>query len=230
MKKTIHTILYLAAFALMVSCGGNNSSKRTADDKIDAQAVAEKMIQESFKGETRSKAAAEHYMKKSGIDPAAILPDWSYTTEPEKNNFYGEQGKAIMRFNKPEGEELSKEDYIAWVRKVYAASAKISDDGFNIKGFENESDKQAALSEKPLEEMIQQSLGGWLYLGMYDWGYRLDGRMMRVWLNRTEKNGKYWAQIDVCHAMEKNMDELFKDAEEALGREDVQKALKEYGK
>ncbi len=230
MKKTFRIFVCLAAVALTASCGGNNSSKRTADDKIDAMAVAEKMIKEAFKGESQSKAAAEHYMKKGGIDPTAILPDWSYTTEPEKNNFYGEDGKAIMRFHTPEGEELSQEDYIAWVRKVYAASAKISDDGFNIKGFENADDKDTALSEKPLDEMIQQSLGGWLYLGMYDWGYRLDGRMMRVWLNRTEKNGKYWAQIDVCNAMEKNMDELFKDAEQALEREDVQKALKDLAK
>ncbi len=230
-RSTTAIVLLTAAAVIAVSCGGRKSGKLTADGKIDAQAVAEKMVKEAEKLDAFSKAAAEYYMKKNGgLNPADILPDWSYTTEPEKNNFYGEDGKSIMRFVKPEGEELSQEDYIAWVRKVYAATAKISDDGFNIKGFENADDKETALSEKPVDEMIEQSLGGWIYLGMYDWGYRLDGRMMRIWLNRNEKDNKYWAQIDVCRAMEKNMDELFKDAEEALEREDVQKALKELAK
>lgn len=223
MKQILIFTCVLAAL-MFTACGDKNSKKQSADGKVDIQVVEEVL----FKGEKNSKAAAEHFIKKSGgLDLNDILPDWSYTTEPEKNNFYGEEAKSIIRFVKPAGEELSKEDYIDWVRKVYAATAKISDDGFNIKGFENASDAETALSEKPIDEMIDQSLGGWIYLGMYDWGYRLNGKMMRIWMNRNDKDNNYWAQIDVCRAMEKSMDELFEDAEKALEREDVQKALKD---
>ena len=227
MKKKVLALMCIAAVTILTACGGGNTKKQSADGKIDVQAVAEKV----FKGETRSKAAAEHFIKKNGgLKLSDILPDWSYTTEPEKNNFYGDESKGVVRFVKPEGEELSKEDYIEWVRKVYAATAKISDDGFNIKGFENADDAATALSEKPINEMIEQSLTGWIYLGMYDWGYRLNGRMMRIWMNRNEKNNNYWAQIDVCRAMEKNMDDLMKDAEKALERKDVQDALKDIAR
>lgn len=234
MKTTILKTACVMLFALMATilftaCGGKSSDKQVADaeKKIDAEAI----VEEVFKGEARSKAAAEHYIKKSGgLNPSHLLPDWNHTTEPEQNNFYGDSGKGVMRFWKPEGEELSKEDYIAWVRKVYEATKKISDDGFNIRGFEDSSEKDEALSEKPFDEMIEKGDSGWFYLGMYNWGYRLNGKFMRIYTERSDKNDKYYAQVDVCNAMHKSMDELFQDAEKALEREDVQKALKDLAK
>jgi len=217
--KTTKLVLISIATIMMVACGGNSSKQTT-----DTQEVTEDVVNAS----PRSKVAAEHFIVgHGGINIADILPDWSYTTDPEDRNFYGDESKGVIRFNKPEGEELSKEDYIAWVRKVYAATKKISDDGINIQGFEGANDKAGALAEKPLEEMLEKAEGGFIYLGMYEWGYRYKDKFMRVYLDRTEKDGKYWAQIDIVNALTKSFDETMQDAEKALEDPNVQKAIKD---
>ena len=224
MKKTNLALMCMAAVAMLTACGGGNSTKQSSDDTLDAQELAEKVAN----APARSRIAAEYFIKNNGgLDPADLLPDWNYIIEPESNSFYGDTGIGTMCFYSPDGEELTKEAYTAWVRKLYDASKKISDDGFNIEGFEGSSDPAIALGEKSLEDMIAKGESGIIYLGMYSWGYRYNGKMMRIWTEREERNGKYWAKIDVANALTKSFDETMQDAEKALEREDVQQAVKD---
>jgi len=223
MKKIIVTTICMAVVMLMAACGGKNSKNQTSEEKI-----IEKAIEKAFSGEARSQAAVEHFMKTyGGLKYNDVTPDFKYSTEPEKNNFYGTDREGIARFNFAEGVELTKEDYEIWVRKVYDATKKISDDGINIKGWENADDEAGALSEKDFDEMIKQGNSGFIYLGMYNWGYRLNGQFMRIYMERDEKQGNYSAKITVCYALAKSFNQTMEDAEKALENEDVQKALKD---
>ena len=100
------------------------------------------------------------------------------------------------------------------MRKVYAATKAVSDDGINIMGFEDAKDQEGALKEKSLDEMFEKSKGAWLYLGMYSWSYRLKGKFMRV--STEYEEDKNAAEIDVAHGMNKSWREMEKDMEKAL--------------
>jgi len=228
MKKTILTLTCIAVALIMTACGGNKKDK---DGKIDTMEIAEKLIEKEFSGEKRSKAAAEHYLKNfAGIDLATILPDYDYNCEPERNCFSGEERKVVAGFFKTEG-EVTKEEFKAFVAKVYEATQKASEDGKNIYGFEKRNDKDEAMSEVALEQLFADGDEGWIYLGMYDWGYRHNGKLLHVYTNMSSTSGeqkRWYASVDIAPALEKSFEETMKDAEKALESEDVQKAIKDY--
>ena len=66
-------ILCVAALAVC-ACGNQGGKKAKGDDgKVDAEKVAEKLIQKAFEGEKYSKEAAEYYfLKNEGIKLADL--------------------------------------------------------------------------------------------------------------------------------------------------------------
>ena len=215
---------------LLMSCGGNASS-----DKVDIVEAAEKIAEKEFKAERKSKAAAEHYLKEMvGIELNDLLPDYPYDCTPEEKWFSGEQRNVIAAFYKKNGEELSRDEYKAYVKKVYDVTKKVSDNGINIYGFEKISNKDEANKELTIDELIAAGDKGIIYLGMYDWGFLKNGRMLHVYMQLDElgkdADKKYYARVQIAPGLEKSFDETMKDAEKALEDPEVQKAIKEYVK
>lgn len=224
--------LFLASMAMLIaSCGGENAST----DKVDASEMAEKVSKEGFSGERKSKAAVEYYLKElAGVDLNDMLPDYPYDCTPEEKWFSGEQRNVIAAFYKKNGEELSRDEYKAYVKKVYDVTKKVSDNGINIYGFEKRSNKDEANKELTIDELIAAGDKGIIYLGMYDWGFLKNGRMLHVYMQLDElgkdADKKYYARVQIAPGLEKSFDETMKDAEKALEDPEVQKAIKEYVK
>lgn len=221
-------ILIASLAMLIVSCGGKSSN-----DKVDAAEAVEKIVEKEFKAERKSKAAAEHYLKEmTGIDLNDLLPDYLYDCTPEDKWFSGEKRNVIVAFYKQNGEELSKDEYKAYVKKVYEVTKKAADNGINIYGFEKKSSKEDANKELTIDELIAAGDKGFIYLGMYDWGFLKDGKMMHVYMSLDDlgKDGekKYYARVQVAPGMEKSFDDTMKDMEKALEDPEVQKAIKDY--
>ncbi len=228
MKYQVLIVSFLTM--LLMSCGGNASN-----DKIDTVEVAEKIAKEEFKADRKSKAAAEHFLKEMvGIELNNILPDYPYDCTPEDKWFLGEQRNVIVAFYKQNGEELSRDEYKAYVKKVYDVTKKASDNGINIYGYEKRSNKDEANKELSIDELIAGGEKGIIYLGMYDWGFIKNGRMLHVYMQLDElgkdADKKYYARVQIAPGLEKSFDETMKDAEKALEDPEVQKAIKEYVK
>ena len=204
--------LFLASMAMLIaSCGGENAST----DKVDASEMAEKVSKEGFSGERKSKAAVEYYLKElAGVDLNDMLPDYPYDCTPEEKWFSGEQRNVIAAF--------------------YNVTKKVSDNGINIYGFEKRSNKDEANKELTIDELIAAGDKGIIYLGMYDWGFLKNGRMLHVYMQLDElgkdADKKYYARVQIAPGLEKSFDETMKDAEKALEDPEVQKAIKEYVK
>lgn len=223
-------IFYILPLSIaLLGCVGDKTGE---EKKADAEEVAEKIENDVFSGERKSKEAAEFYFKKlAGLDMNNILPDYPYDFEPEDKWFIGEERNVLAGFYKKEGAELSKDEYKTYVRKVFEATKKISDDGFNIYGFEKRDKKEEALGELSIDELFANDDKGIIYLGMYGWGYRYKGVMLCVNLQLDETRGenkKYYASVQIYPGLTKSLDESLKDAEEVLKREDVQEAIKDY--
>lgn len=216
MKKIFALWMCLSAVVLLTACGGGNADKqKTADGKVDAGAVVDQALEEAAAKNSFSQAAAEVFIRKhGGLDPKAIEPDWKYVIDEKTMANYGDRNHGSLQYQRADGDTLTREVYEAWVRKVYAATQAISDDGINIMGFEDAKDKEGALKEKSIDEMLEKTKNAWIYLGMYSWGYRFNGKFMRV--STEYEEDKNAAEIDVAHGMNKSWEEMEKDMEKAL--------------
>lgn len=240
MKKLITALMCAAAVLLMAGCGNNSGKKAKKDDKVDLNKVAENIIQEKFEGESYSKEAADFYFKKfSGIKLADLAPSYPLN-ETSKYTYYGDERDALANFKIQDDGSYTKEDHENNVRRIYALTKKAADDGINIYGFEDTSDKEKAMSEKDLEEMIEackgsKIMGIEIYVGSYGWTFKKDGVLRRCEINLLEKNDvKLGYSVKMYKAMTKTFDELVDDAEKALSdpnvQKQVEKALKENAK
>lgn len=215
MKKILTLCMCLSAVVALTACGGGNANKKTADGKVDAEAVVDKALEEAAAKNSFSQAAAEVFLRKhGGLDPKAIEPDWKFVIDEKTMANYGDRNHGSLQYQRADGDTLTREVYEQWVRKVYKATKAVSDDGINIMGFEDAKDQEGALKEKSLDEMFEKSKGAWLYLGMYSWSYRLKGKFMRV--STEYEEDKNAAEIDVAHGMNKSWSEMEKDMEKAL--------------
>ena len=241
MKKTIIAIMCLASLTLFVSCGSKGGKKaETKDDKVDLEKVAEKMVEEAFEGESYSKDAAEFYFKKNeGVKLADLAPDYKLD-ESSKYTYFGDKSTALANFKITEGDTYTKEQHIENVRRIYAVTKKIADNGINVYGFEDKSDKDEAMAEKDLEKMIQDNMGTKimgieLYIGSYGWSFLKDGVLHRCEISLLEKNDtKLGYSVKMYKGLQKSFDDTVKEAEEMLSDPEVQKqvekALKDAAK
>ena len=241
MKKTIIALMCLASLTLFVSCGNKGGKKaETKDDKVDLEKVAEKMMEEAFEGESYSKDAAEFYFKKNeGVKLADLVPDYKLD-ESSKYTYFGDKSTALANFKITEGDIYTKEQHIENVRRIYAVTKKIADNGINVYGFEDKSDKDEAMAEKDLEKMIQDNMGTKimgieLYIGSYGWSFLKDGALHRCEISLLEKNDtKLGYSVKMYKGLQKSFDDTVKEAEEMLSDPEVQKqvekALKDAAK
>ncbi|MBR5176471.1 MAG: hypothetical protein IKW89_11160 [Bacteroidales bacterium] len=233
MRRVLFTVIGVACALAMVSCGGKGSKKAedSGDGKVDLEKVAEKMIKDAFEGEKYSKEAAEFYFKKNeGIKLSDLAPDYKLN-ETSKYTYYGDEHDVLANFKIQDGDTYTKEQHIENVRRVYALTKKVADNGINVYGFEDKSNKDEAYAEKDLEKMIQDGngtkvLGIEIYLGSYGWSFLKDGVLHRCEVDLLEKNDtKLGYSVKMYKGLQKSLDETMKEAEKALEDPEVQKQL-----
>lgn len=241
MKRFALILMCVAGMVLCAGCGNKGGKKSdNKDGKVDIEKVADKMVQKAFEGEKYSKEAAEYYfLKNEGIKFKDLAPDYKLD-ESSKYTFYGDEHDALANFKIQEGDTYTKEQHIENVRRIYAVTKKAADNGINVYGFEDKSDREEALSEKDLEKMIEDNNGTTIfgieiYVGSYGWSFLKDGVLHRCEISLLEKNDtKLGYSVKMYKGLQKSFDDTLKDAEKALEDPEVQKqvekALKDAAK
>ena len=232
MRKLLFILMCAAATVMFVSCGNKGAKKaETEDGKVDLEKVAEKMVQEAFEGDKYSKEAAEYYFKKNeGIKMSDLAPEYKLN-ETSKYTYYGDEHDALANFKIQDGDTYTKEQHIENVRRIYAVTKKGADNGINVYGFEDKSDKEEAMAEKDLEKMIEDNMGTKIlgieiYVGDYSWSFLKDGVLHRCDVSLLEKNDvKLGYSVKMYKGLQKSFDDTMKEAEEALKDPEVQKQL-----
>lgn len=230
--KKIYLIMLFAASAMMIaSCGGKKSSKAAPDEGKAAEES------EVFTGSKDSQEAAEFcFHKNYGIDFADITPDFALA-QADKYDFYGDDGHVATATFAIDADELSKDEYIKYVRKVYDATAKAADNGTNVYGFEEKNTLEEASQEKDFDQMIEAGKGGKifgidLYTGMYGWSFIKGGQFYHCSMERIDKKveGKtdkvpLKARVQIYKGLQKSLDEALEDVDKVLSDPKVQEAV-----
>ncbi len=221
--KKIFTLIFagLMIFAL-ASCtekpgekGENNKANKKAQEEYED------------KLETFSPEAAEYYLEKAtGIKVAEIEPDWEWEYASEYHTL-GQEGRGLFQFTRKDA-ELTDEEMNAYFKKVFDKTAAVSDDGYNIIGYEFVGEGENALSETTLED----ALGGWIQ----GWAFRVDGTIYTVYISSEYDNDKdseldryfYYnaVKVDISQGMQKGWDDYMSDIEE--NADEIEEALKDF--
>ena len=237
------TFLCIAGVVAFTACGPKGGKKAAAENgEVDLEKVAENIANETFNGEKNTADAASFWFKKRfGIPLADVTPDFEYGKKPGKYDFLGEEMSSSYVTFTAKDSTLSRDDFIAYVKKVYAATAKVADGGINVYGFTAKSDPAEAAAEKTLETVLDEGkptslFGVELYMGAYTWNFRKDGTYYMVDVKQLEKKvageaHPFAARTIIGQGLQKSMEESMKDVEEALKdpnvQKQVEKALKE---
>ena len=232
MKRFAFILMCAAGLILCAGCGNNGGNKTDKKDgKVDIEKVAKNLEQKAFEGESYSKEAAEYYFKKNeGIKLSNLAPDYKLN-ETSKYTYYGDEHDALANFKIQDGDTYTKEQHVENVRRIYAVTKKAADNGINVYGFEDKSDKDEAMAEKDLEQMIKDNAGTSIfgveiYVGSYGWSFLRDGVLHRCEIELLEKNDvKLGYSVKMYKGLQKSFDETMKDAEKALEDPEVQKQL-----
>ncbi len=211
-----------------VSCGGGNK-QQSADGKIDAEKVAKEMVKEAEITNSFSEAAAEASMKKlAGLGKADLQPDFPYILDDNTKANYGDNSHAQFFFIK-EGGDISKEEYQAWLKKVFDATASVSDDKRNIQGY--------GFGKGDVEKTFDEVLKGGF---MKVWSYKYKGKIITKTGKFSTKEKTYGTdqskdiavKIDIAVGMQKPFGEYEKDIEKAFEEhgDEIKEALKGKGK
>ncbi len=240
MKKLFALLVALMMLLSLTACGGDtppadDGGGTQGNDKIDAQDIVEQALDEAEKFESFSAEAVEHYLKAYGIALADLEPEWdwvlandycAYADDPSSG-----YGHATMRFNVAEG-ELTDEQMHDFFASVFAATAAVSDDGYNIIGYEFVGEGEDALAEVTLED----ALGGW----MQGWGFRKDGTLMVVYVSNDYDNDKdseldrlfYYnaVEFDIGVGLQKSFDDTWAEMEDFFeeNEDEIREALDDY--
>jgi hypothetical protein len=232
-KQTFAAVIILAMVFMLVACGGGSKeSKGNVADAVD------KAVSDAFSGNSFSEKAAAQALKDRGIDEKDIEPDFEWEIDEDLMATYGDNSHGSIMFIKKGDDDMTDDEYDAWLKKVFDATAKASDDGHNIQGFSfGDGDV-----EKTWDEVISSDSF------MTTWSYKYKDQIMDVYPDReqnpnkesetiTEPDGKwnivyhyYAVKIDIANGLQKSFDETMKDAEEAIkGHEDeIAEALKDF--
>ncbi len=265
MKKPIILTLALILALSLAACGGNsptsqdgdtakgNDNAQTNDDNGDSgnsnvDELVDDIIDNAVESNSFSLAAAFAAMKRRGVEQADVEPEWEYTVDEEKNQAYGdtgEYGNGVIRFTKADGSYLTDEEYEAWAKKLFDATAKISDDGHNIYGHD------VLFGENPgadVEITFDDAMGKGsdAMIVMQGWGYKYNGNYIRVNIEQAqEKDSEYeqnasgeWVwihyyngvQADVATGLQQSFDDTWDDVEDAFDEygDEIQDALDDF--
>lgn len=236
MKKFTLLLMCIAAITF-VACGPKGSKKAASEDgEIDLDKVVENITKDTFDGEKNTKEAAAFWFKKNfGLKFSDVTPDFAFQNEVGKYDFLGEQNSSSYVTFTAKDSTLVRDDYIEYVKKVYAATAQVADGGINVYGFIARSKPEEAAAEKTLEAVLDEGkptkiFGFEVYMGMYGWNFIRDGVYYMVDVKQLEKkiDGEeypYAARVIIGKGLQKSLDESMADVEKALQDPEVQKEM-----
>jgi hypothetical protein len=237
MRKVLISLLCIAGVAAFTACGPKGGKKAKAEDgEVNLEKVAENIVQETFNGEKNTPEAADFWFKKRfGIPVADVTPDFEHGKQVGKYDFLGEEMSSSYVTFTAKDSTLKRDDFIEYVKKVYAATAKVADGGINVYGFVAKSDPAEAAAEKTLETVLDEGkptslFGIELYMGAYTWNFRKDGTYYMVDVKQLEKKKAgeevpFAARTIIGQGLQKSLDESMKEAEKALSDPEVQKQI-----
>jgi hypothetical protein len=222
-----NSMIALAIALAVASCGGSGSKPK--DGKIDAAKVVEEVVREAEIKNSFSEAAAEAAMKKlAGLGKKDVQPDFAYTIDEDTKAIYGDNTHAQFFFIK-DGGEISKDEYRAWMKKVYDATAAVADDKQNIQGY--------GFGKGDIPKTFDEVMSGGF---MKVWSYKYKGKIMDVYPDTkngtftvkdktygTKGGGDIAVKIDIATGLQKPMAEYEKDIEKAFDEhgDEIKKAL-----
>lgn len=228
MKKLLLLGLTLAMAFTMAACGGG-------DDKSSAEDAAKKAVEQAEEFESFSVEAVEHYLKSAvNMELTSVAPDWEYTIG-EKSAYADDPssgyGHAVVLFSKKDG-EVTSDEYQAWLQKVFDATAKASQDGYNIVGWEFVAEGEDPFKETTLDEAMDGFLQGWCF--------RVNDKSMTVYVSQAYDNDKeseigemfyyYGVKVDIGVGLQKSFDDTMSEAAEYLeeNEDEVKEAIDDY--
>ena len=217
MKKLLILILALVLSLSLFSCKG--SSENLLGGLLNALDGQE--ADGEWGEDHNTEASALRAFKLFGMEKSAIEPDWSYET----SNPIGDKAQGTINFMKKDG-ELSVEEYEIWFKKIFDATAKASDDGYNIQGFTFGTGEE----KKTWEEVSSgESL-------ITSWAYKYKGVIMDVYVDRVqnpeagdeyiydEDTGEYkWVyhkigvSLNITQGLQKGWDDAIAELEDIFG-------------
>ncbi|MDR1669619.1 MAG: hypothetical protein LBR76_06650 [Oscillospiraceae bacterium] len=264
MKKRFILAPVMILTLALAACGGNGAAPSvpqgggTLPAVTDADSGGEtdlslgdavnEIIDDAIENDSFSLAAAYAAMKERGVEKADVEPVWDYTVDEENFHAYGDSGSyghGLIRFTKTGGAYLTDGEYDAWAKKLFDATAAISDDGYNIYGYD------VLFGENPGAD-VEISFDGAMGKGsgamivMQGWGYKYNGSYIRVDIERAEeKDADYeqdaageWVwiyyyngvQADVRTGLQKSFDDAWEDAEDAFDEyeDEIEDAIGDY--
>jgi hypothetical protein len=236
MKKIFAIVLAIMLALSLVACGGkDNNSGASGGGTVDVEKAADNLLEEAVAENAFSEAAAAAAIKKlGGVEESAVTPDWAYAIDEASMRNYGDigaYGHGSLCFVAEDG-ELSDEEYLAWARKVYDATAEASDDGKNINGYNTGGEGADPNGERSFDEAMGIGSDAWII--MQGWCYRYNDTYLWVNIEQVEDpnkesevitddegkmNLKYYynaAAVDISVGLQKSFDETMKDVEDAF--------------
>ena len=229
MRKPVILALALSLALLITACKDNggtsesDSGASSGDEDVahEIKSVEESIFEEALANNAFNLDAALTALNSRGLGLPQMEPDWGYSIDEDYNQAYGDANKCVINFMKNEG-LLSDEEFNAWLKKAFDATAKASDDGYNIQGFP----WGMGDIEMSWEEFFSDSIF------IPSWSYKYGGIIIDVFVNHTmEKDSEYgqdengeWAwtnyyngvQLEVTTGLQKSWDETWADIEHML--------------
>ncbi len=247
MRKLFILFLCAAGIFAFTACGNKAGKKAASDDgEVDLGKVVENIENATFNGEKNTKEAAAFYFKKNfGLNFNDLKPDFALQGgDPGKYDFLGEEISSSYITFVAKDSTLVRDDYIEYVKKVYAATQKVADGGINVYGFMAKDKPEEAAAEKTLETVIDEGkpskiFGFEIYMGTYGWNFIKDGVYYMLDVKQLEKkvdgeDKPYAARVIIGKGLQKSFNESMADVEKALDDPEVQKqmekALKDLSK
>jgi hypothetical protein len=251
MKRLTNVMLAAVLAASAAGCGGNpgGSGADGGQGGANAEEVAADLMEDAAQDNAFSEAAANAWLKAmAGLGKDEIGPDFAYRIDESLMTTYGDNpddgyGHASIMFIAEDG-ELTEDEWLAWMRKAFDATAAASDDGHNVYGFEGDSDNPDR--EIPFEEAM--GIGSDALIVMQGWGYKVGGTYMHVYVEQVEDPDReseaetvdgeltltyhyYAGSVDIAVGLQQSFDDTLSDAEDALEEhgDEIKDVLEDYG-
>ncbi|MDR1394322.1 MAG: hypothetical protein LBJ62_10240 [Bifidobacteriaceae bacterium] len=238
MKRLVSTAVILCLAAVLSACGAKNNPGGPADpDDAGLNQAAAEMVNDAIEGDAFSEAAALQSLASRGLEKSDIEPDWSYSIDQEKMTTYGDSNHGSIEFIRTDG-EITDEEYLAWLEKVFLATAALSDDGHNIQGF--------SFGDGDIEKTWDEIANSDAF--MLVWSYKYNGTIMDVYPTLEEDpeqesevivEGSAFeiiyhhksVKLDVTTGLQKSFDETLDEMEDYLDEhgDEIEDVLKDAG-
>lgn len=228
MKRIYLSIMCITALTLLGACGDNKKSNSelgisTGNEKVDE--IVEKAFTDMSGIEKFKSVLKDAYHLNIGD----ISPAFEYAEQNAKGKdyFFGEEAAShnvVGLFAKKDGSDITKDEYKAYVKKVYDLMKKKSQDGKLIVGFDGGAEtKDDALKEKTFDKLFEEE-----YMPQ-DFCLRMNDEFYVCSMSLEEARGEAPMRIkfNFYRGLQKSFGDSMKDAEKMLDDPEVKKVLKE---